>query len=75
VVHDLETEFELKEDGKKKYTPLLGIYQKSLKKGAIDKMTKVGRKKDLEKMNIMRDSLVEYGVVKKLESHIASSHE
>lgn len=63
-----------KEDGKTKNMPYLGINQKSLVKGSTTKLKKVARKKDLEKIKIMGDYLVELIIVKMLESNFSSSH-
>ena len=47
----------------------LGILQKDGKKGGSKKSVKLGRKKDLEKIKMMGETLVESGSVKTLDSH------
>lgn len=49
----------------------LGLLQKYIKKGATEKNTKVGRK-DLDKIKLMRENLVELGSVKTLDSHFSN---
>ncbi|XP_057862719.1 uncharacterized protein LOC131071037 [Cryptomeria japonica] len=41
---------------------ILGLQQKSFKKGPLDKLSKSGRKTDQEKVKIMGDTLVESGI-------------
>lgn len=55
-----------------KASPLLGILQKDLNKGVTKKSSKVGRKKDLEKIKLMGECLVESGFVKTLDSHFSN---
>jgi hypothetical protein len=50
----------------------LGILQKDLKKGTIEKPSKTGRKKDFEKIKLMGETLVESGYVKTLDSHFSN---
>lgn len=55
-----------------KPSPHLGILQKDLKKGGVEKVAKLGRKKDLEKIKLIGENLVDSGSVKTLDSHFAS---
>lgn len=62
------------EAGKKisKLSSQLGILQKDLKKGGSEKTSKLGRKKDVEKIKMIGETLVESGSVKTLDSHFSS---
>ena len=53
---------------------VLGIQQKSFKKGSLDKPLKSGRKTDQEKVKIMGENLVESGSVKPIDSHFSHPH-
>jgi hypothetical protein len=53
---------------------VLGIQQKSFKKGSLDKPPKSGRKTDQERVKIMGENLVESGSVKPIDSHFSQSH-
>ena len=53
---------------KTKPWPKLGILQKDIKKGGIEKFVKLGRKKDMEKIKLAGENLVELGAVKPLDS-------
>lgn len=55
-----------------KPSPQLGILQRDLKKVGTEKSAKLGRKKDLEKIKLMGETLVESGSVKTLDSHFLS---
>ena len=46
----------------------LGILQKDGKKGVLEKNIKMGHKKDLEKIKMIGETLVESGSVKTLDS-------
>lgn len=50
----------------------LGLHQKDIKKSASEKSSKVGRKKDLDKIKLMGENLVESGLVKTLDSHFSN---
>lgn len=50
----------------------LGLHQKVIKKNAMEKNSKVGRKKDLDKIKLMGENLVESGLVKTLDSHFSN---
>lgn len=50
----------------------LGLHQKDIKKSASKKVSKVGRKKDLDKIKLKRENLVESGSVKTLDSHFSN---
>ena len=52
-----------------KSSPHLGILQKDGKKGVLEKSGKSGCKKDSEKIKMIRDTLVELGSIKTLDSH------
>ena len=63
------------DSAKSKKNPLvLGIQQKSFKKGSLDKPPKSGRKTDQERVKIMGENLVESGSVKPIDSHFSQSH-
>jgi len=47
----------------------LGVLQRPLKKGLFENSSKVGRKKDLEKIKFTGDLLVESGSVKPIDVH------
>lgn len=47
--------------------PKLGILQKDIKKGGAEKLVKSGQKKDVEKIKLVGENLVELGVVKPLD--------
>ena len=53
---------------KPKPPPKLGIMQKDIKKGGAEKFVKPGRKKDMEKIKLAGENLVESGAVKPLDS-------
>ena len=53
---------------KVKPPPKLGILQKDIKKGGTKKLVKPSRKKDVEKIKLASENLVESGVVKPLDS-------
>ena len=53
---------------KVKPLPKLGIMQKDIKKGGAEKLVKSGRKKDVEKIKLAGENLVELGAVKPLDS-------
>ena len=53
---------------KVKPPPKLGILQKDIKKGGVEKLVKSGRKKDVEKIKLAGENLVESGAVKPLDS-------
>lgn len=53
--------------------PILGVHQNILKKGALEKPFKVGRKKNQEKVKLVGETLVKYGSVKLFDSHFPSS--
>lgn len=61
------------EVGKKniKASSQLGVLQKVLKKGGPEKISKLGRKKDEEKIKMIGETLVESGSVKTLDSHFS----
>ena len=48
--------------------PKLGIMQKDIKKGGAEKLVKPGRKKDVEKIKLASEYLVESRAVKPLDS-------
>lgn len=50
----------------------LGLHQKDTKKSASEKNSKVGRNKDLDKIKLMGENLVESGSVKNLDSHFSN---
>ena len=50
----------------------LGIFQKDGKKGGSEKNVKLGRKKDLERIKMIGETLVESGSVKTLDSHFST---
>lgn len=49
----------------------LGILQKELKKGVGERTSKIGRKNDMDKIKLARETLVELGSVKTLDSHFS----
>lgn len=51
----------------------LGVQQKVLKKNVLEKNSKLGRKKDKEKVKLTGENLVEYDSVKTLDSHFNTS--
>ena len=51
----------------------LGLQQKPFKKGTTEKSAKSGRKTDQEKVKMMRETLVEAGFVKPIDSHFLQS--
>ena len=53
---------------KPKPPPKLGIMQNDIKKGGAEKFVKPSRKKDMEKIKLASENLVESGVVKPLDS-------
>ena len=55
-----------------KSTSQLGILQKDGRKNVSEKNVKMGCKKDLEKIKMIGETLVESGVVKTLDSHFSS---
>ncbi|XP_059066214.1 uncharacterized protein LOC131857556 [Cryptomeria japonica] len=59
-------------DKRGKSSPHLGILQKDGKKGVSEKNVKLGRKKDLEKIKMIGETLVESGSVKTLDSHFST---
>ncbi|XP_057817558.2 uncharacterized protein LOC131030678 [Cryptomeria japonica] len=59
-------------DKRGKSSPHLGILQKDGKKGVSEKNVKMGRKKDLEKIKMIGETLVESGSVKTLDSHFST---
>jgi hypothetical protein len=48
--------------------PKLGIMQKDIKKSGVEKLVKPGRKKDVEKIKLAGENLVESRIVKPLDS-------
>ena len=48
--------------------PKLGIMQKDIKKSGLEKLVKPGRKKDVEKIKLSGENLVELRAVKSLDS-------
>ena len=48
--------------------PKLGIMQKDIKKSGIEKLVKPGQKKDVEKIKLAGENLVELGAIKPLDS-------
>ena len=48
--------------------PKLGFLQKDIKKGGSKNFVKPGRKKDVEKIKLAGENLVESGAVKALDS-------
>jgi len=59
-------------DKQGKSSPHLGIFQKDGKKGGSKKNVKLGRKKDLERIKMIGETLVESGSVKTLDSHFST---
>lgn len=59
-------------DKRGKSSPHLDILQKDGKKGVSEKNVKLGRKKDLEKIKMIGETLVESGSVKTLDSHFST---
>ena len=57
---------------KPKPPPKLGILQKDIKKNGAEKFAKPGRKKDMEKIKLAGENLVESGAVKPLDSIFTS---
>lgn len=57
-----------------KAPPILGLQQKSFKKGPLDKPSKSGRKTGQEKVKLMGDTLVESETVKPIDSHFSHPH-
>ena len=53
---------------------VLGIQQKTFKRGPLDKPMKSGRKTDQEKVKIMGKNLVESGSVRPIDSHFSQPH-
>ena len=53
---------------------ILGIQQKTFKRGPLDKPMKIGRKTDQEKVKIMGENLVEFGSVCPIDSHFSQPH-
>ena len=49
----------------------LGIQQNELKKGVGDRTSKLGRKKDMEKIKLTGETLVDSGLVMTLDSHFS----
>lgn len=56
-----------------KASPSLGLQQKTLKSRDFEKASKVGRKKDLEKIRMMGETLVESGSMNTLDSHFSNT--
>ncbi|XP_059070691.1 uncharacterized protein LOC131860310 [Cryptomeria japonica] len=52
-------------------SPSLGVLQRPLKKGHFEFSSKVGRKKDADKLKSTGDLLVESGAIKTLEAHFS----
>lgn len=50
----------------------LGLHHKDIKKSASEKNSKVGRKKDLDKIKLMGENFVESGSIKTLDSHFSN---
>lgn len=50
----------------------LGLLQKDIKKGPMEKISKAGRKKDLDKIKLMGENLVESRSVNTLDSHFSN---
>ena len=59
-------------DKQGKSSPHLGILQKDGKKGSLEKNVKLGQKKDLERIKMIGETLVESGSVKTLDSHFST---
>ena len=59
-------------DKQGKSSPHLGILQKDGKKGGSEKNVKLGRKKDLERIKMIGETLVESGSVRTLDSHFST---
>ena len=59
-------------DKQGKSSPHLGILQTNGKKGGSEKNVKMGRKKDLERIKMIGETLVESGSVKTLHSHFST---
>ena len=55
--------------------PTLGLQQKSLKKGSLEKLSRSGRKFDQERVKIMGDTLVKSGSMKPIDSHFTHPHQ
>ena len=53
---------------KGKPLPKLGIMQKDIKQGGAEKLVKTGHKKDVEKIKLAGENLVDSGAVKPLDS-------
>lgn len=49
----------------------LGVQQNPLKKGASKKTLKVGQKKDQEKVKLIGETLVDFGLVRTIDSHFS----
>ena len=59
-------------DKRGKSSPHLGIVKKDGRKGVSEKGVKIGCKKDLEKIKMIGETLVESGFVKTLDSHFST---
>ena len=59
-------------DKRGKSASQLGILQKDGRKSVSEKNVKLGCKKDVEKIKMIGETLVESGVVKTLDSHFSS---
>lgn len=55
----------------KKASPSLGLRKKNIKKGLVEKASKA-RRKDLKKIKMMGEMLVELGSIKNLDSHFSN---
>lgn len=52
-------------------SPALGVLQRPLKKGHFENASKVGHKKDVDKIKFIGDLLVESRFVKTIEAHFS----
>lgn len=52
----------------------LGLLQKPLKKGSVEKLQKEGRKPNKVKVKLIGETLVESGSIKTIDSHFSQPH-